>query len=77
MVAEVKLDQSIGHFGKEIRIMAVHMHNTLAKGIWKPKLEGIWTWCHALCVKHKVDVLMGDVNMSFFNVSQSSASAEP
>ena len=59
MVAEVKLDQSIGHFGKEIRGMAVYMHNELANGRWVTELEGFWTWCHLLCMKHNVDVLMG------------------
>ena len=40
MVAYVKLGQSIGNFGKEIRVMAVHMHSELANGRWVTKLEG-------------------------------------
>ena len=39
MVAEVKLDQRIGHFGNEIRVMAVRMRNELANGRWATKLE--------------------------------------
>ena len=68
MVAEIKLDQSIGGFGKEIRVMAVHMHNELANGRWVKKLEPFWNRRYALCVTHNVDVLMGDFNTSLFEV---------
>ena len=47
MVAKIVLDPSTGHFGKEIRIIAVHVHNTLVNGTWKPELQICWTWCHA------------------------------
>jgi hypothetical protein len=40
MVGKVVLDQSIGHFGQEIRIMAVHMHNVLANNQWPAQLKG-------------------------------------
>ena len=46
MVAKVELDSSIGHFCKEIRIVPVHMHNTLVNGKWKAELHVYWTWCH-------------------------------
>jgi hypothetical protein len=36
MVGKVVLGQSIGQFGQEIRIMAVHMHNVLANNQWGP-----------------------------------------
>ena len=39
MLALVKLDQSIGHFGKLIRVMAVRMRKELANGRWVTKLE--------------------------------------
>jgi hypothetical protein len=68
MVAQVVLGQSIGHFGKEICIMGVHMHNNLASNLWPSKLRAFWDWCYGLCVQHKVDVLMGDFNMSLFKV---------
>ena len=68
MVGKVKLDKSVGHFGKEICIMAVHMHNKLANNIWPDKLTEFWAWCHKLCVKHSVDVLMGDFSMALFRV---------
>ena len=66
MVGNVILDQSIGHFGQEIRIMVVHMHNVLANDKWPKRLIGFWDWCHGICVEHQVDVLMGDFNMTFF-----------
>ena len=69
MLALVKLDQSIGHFGKMIRVMAVRMHKELANGRWVTKLEGFWTWCHLLYMRHNVDVLLGGFNMSLFNVT--------
>ena len=28
-----------------------------------------WAWCHKLCVKHSVDVLMGDFSMALFRVT--------
>ena len=48
--------------------MAVRMHKELANGRWVTKLEEFWTWCHLLYMRHNVDVLMGDFNMSLFNV---------
>ena len=69
MVGKVILDQSIGHFGQEIRSMVVHMQNVLANDKWPSKLKGFWDWCHRICVEHQVDVLMGDFNMSFFRVT--------
>ena len=68
MVGKVVLDQGIGHFGQEIRIMAVHMHTVLANSTWPAMLKGFWDWCHGFCVEHEVDVLMGDFSMSFFRV---------
>ena len=67
MLALVKLDQSIGHFGKMIRVMAVRMHKELANGRWTTKLEELWIWCHLLYMRNIVDVVMGDFNMSLFN----------
>ena len=40
MVGKVVLGQRIGHFGQEIRIMAVHMHYVLANSTWPSKLNG-------------------------------------
>jgi hypothetical protein len=69
MVAEISLDQSVGGFGKEIRVMAVHMHNELANGgKWKNAYTQFWACCYVLCKTHNVDVLMGDFNMSLFRV---------
>ena len=69
MVCKGVLDQSIGHFGQEIRIMAVHMHNILANNHFGvTKLKAFWDWCPEVCVEHGVDVLMGDFNMSLFRV---------
>ena len=48
MVATIELDQSIGHFGKELRIVAVHMHNTFVNGKLKPELQLYWTSVVAL-----------------------------
>ena len=65
MVAEISLDQSVGGFGKEIRVMAVHMHNELANGLkWKTAYTQFWARCYDLCKTHNVDVLMGDFNMT-------------
>ena len=68
MVAKVTLDQSIGHFGKEVVITGVHMQNDLANGMWPRRLPAFWNWCYALSEKYRVTVLMGDSNMSFFQL---------
>jgi hypothetical protein len=69
MVAEISLDQSVGGFGKEIRVMAVHMHHELANGgKLKNEYTDFWAWCHGLCWTHNVDVLIGDFHMSLFGV---------
>ena len=68
MVCRVVFDKSIGHFGNEMVLMVVHMHNVLANGAWPSKLKGFWNWCWDLCRSCGVDVLMGDFNMSFFRV---------
>jgi hypothetical protein len=41
MVAKIELGPSIGHFGKELHIVAVHMHNTFVNGKLKPELQFI------------------------------------
>jgi hypothetical protein len=48
MVGKVVLGKSVDHFGKEICIMAVRMHNKLANNIWSGKMTEFWTWCHKL-----------------------------
>ena len=48
MVATIELDPSIGHFGKELRIVAVHMHNTVVNGKLKPELQFYWTCVDAI-----------------------------
>jgi len=69
MVAEISLDQSVGGFGKEIRVIAVHMHHELANGgKWKTAYNQFWDCCYYLCKTHNVDLLMGDFNMSLFRV---------
>ena len=68
LVCKVCLDKGVGHFGKEIVVMVVHMHNVLANNQWPSKLGPFWDWIYGLCVRHEVTVLMGDFNMSFFRV---------
>ena len=59
MVCKVVLGKSIGHFGTEIVIMVVHMHNVLANNKWPSKLPLFWNWCWDLIVRFDVDVLTG------------------
>ena len=69
MVAEICLDRSVGGFGKEIRVMAVHMHHELANGgNWKTAYTQFGACCYDLCKTHNVDVLMGCFSMSLFRV---------
>ena len=48
MVGKVVLGKSADHFGNEICVMAVNIHNKLANNIWSDKLTEYWTWCHKL-----------------------------
>ena len=48
MVANTELSPRIGHFGKELRIVAVHMHNTFVNGKLKPELQFYWACVVAL-----------------------------
>ena len=49
--------------------MVVHMHNELANLILGPdKLEAFWDWLWEKIDRFKVQVLMGDLNMSLFRV---------
>ena len=44
------------------------MHNEVANGRWKSKLVAFWKWLSEKICEFKVQVLMGDFNMSLFRV---------
>ena len=61
--------QSVGHIGKDMVIMGMHLHHKHAN--LKPKsrkLREFWDRIHDLVQEHNVDVIMGDFNMSLFRV---------
>ena len=69
MIARVTLPQSVGFLGKEHNVMVVHMHNELANLVHGvKKLEVFWGWFSEKIQEFKVQVLMGDFNMSLFRV---------
>ena len=77
MIAKVTLPQSVGFLGKEHHVMVVHMHDDLATctfGI--EKLTNYWNWLSEKIKQFKVQVVMGDFNMSLFRVIPDSAVAE-
>ena len=69
MIAKVTLPSSVGFIGKEHNVMVVHMHNELANLVHGPKkLDEFWDWLSEKIQRYKVQVLMGDFNMSLFRV---------
>ena len=69
MIAKVTLPQSVGFLGKEHHVMVVHMHNDLANNVFGPKnLNAYWDWLSQKIQQCKVQVVMGDFNMSLFRV---------
>ena len=69
MIAKVTLPSSVGFIGKEHNVMVVHMHNDLANLVHGvKKLEDFWGWLSEKIQEFKVQVLMGDFNMSLFRV---------
>ena len=63
------MPSSVGFIGKEHNVMVVHMHNELANLVHgAKKLEECWEWLWEKIQLYKVQVLMGDFNMSLFRV---------
>ena len=69
MIAKVTLPSSVGFIGKAHNVMVVHMHNELANLVHGPKkLDECGDWLSEKIQRYKVQVLMGDFNMSLFRV---------
>ena len=49
-------------------VMVVRLHNEVANGRWPRKLVYFWEWLSKKICEFKVQVLMGDFNMSLFRV---------
>ena len=58
----------MGFLGKTHVAMVVHMHNELANERWPSKLLDFWNWLQLKINDFRVQVLMGDFNMSLFRV---------
>ena len=68
-IAKVTLPSSVGFLGKEHNVMVVHMHNDLANNVLgAQKLFSFWGWLWDKIKTYRVQVLMGDFNMSLFRV---------
>ena len=68
MIAKVTLDNSIGYLGSRHVVMAMDLHNYMANGRWPSRLKDFWPWLAAKLKKFQVRVLMGDFNMSLFDL---------
>ena len=68
LIAKVHLNNGVASMGSEQVVMVVHMHHVLANGKWPSKLDPWWEWVHDQLLEFKVDVLMGDFNMSLFEL---------
>ena len=70
LVCRVNLHKNVGFFGREIVCAVVHLQNKVAnndKG-FRAQQKTYWARLHRVLVEHKVDVLMGDFNMSLWKV---------
>ena len=69
MIARVTTWNNVGFLGKEHQIMVVHMNNVLANGgFGTRKLTEYWDRLWGKIERFRVQVLMGDFNMSLFTV---------
>ena len=68
IIAKVTLPHNVGFLGKTHVVMVVHMHPDLANNKWPRKLLEFWKWLWTKICDFKVQVLMGDFNMSLFRV---------
>ena len=68
LIGKVYMDGGVAHMGSEQVVMVVHMHNTLANGKWPLRLVSFWDWLQAKLQEFGVSVLMGDFNMSLFEL---------
>ena len=68
LIAGVELDKNVGFLGKNHNVLCMHMNNVLANGRWKKKLDKFWDWLSEKVKTFDVKVMMGDFNMSLFQV---------
>ena len=69
IIAKVTLPHNVGFLGREHVAMVVHMHNELANLVLgNTKLEAFGDFLWEKIDRFKVQVLMGDFNMSLFRV---------
>ena len=70
LIAEVELKLSVGFFGTQLRVANTHFHHEAANkklGFRNAHAE-YWPLLAGKLQEHRVDVLMGDFNMSLFRV---------
>ena len=70
LVCRLTLLRNVGFFGKQMVVAVIHMHNRVAnndKGFRKNQTT-FWPGLRNMIADHKIDVLMGDFNMSLFKV---------
>jgi len=72
LIGEIVLHKPVGHLGLTQRVAVVHMHNMVANKVkgFSNQHTNFWPWLAEKMVSHRVDILMGDFNMSFLKVGQ-------
>ena len=71
LIGKITFATNVGYMGKEVTVMVVHIHHLVANNIktFKMAHANVWNWLNDAILKYKVDVMMGDFNMSFFKVT--------
>ena len=74
LIVEVRFDSSYAHFGSSVTVCVVHLHRDTAKQNkngkgFRAALDKWWPYLCDLLLKHGVDILCGDFNMSLTQVN--------
>ena len=70
LMAKIALKHQVGYMGKEMRVAVCHLHFQVANKNkkFRKNNDEFWPWLASKLKEHKVQVLMGDFNMSLFKV---------
>ena len=68
LIGQISLKNNVGFMGKEMRVAVCHLHNMVANkdAGFRRQNDQYWPFLAAKIKEFKVQVLMGDFNMSLF-----------
>ena len=68
LVGKIFFSKPVGQIGMSMVVMVLHLHHHVANNFkgFRHQQKATWPWLAQLIIKYEVDLLMGDLNMSFF-----------